>query len=142
MMLIDANLLLYAHDAGTQFRGRAKHWLEASMNRGDRIGLPWIAILAFLRIGTNVGLLRNPLSIAEAISAISEWLAYTTVSIVHPTDRHWSILSRLMTDSQVRGRLVTDAHLAALAIEHGATLCTTDRDFKRFEGLRVLNPLD
>ena len=142
MILIDANLLLYAYDAHAAKHERAKAWLESTLASAEQVGLAWQAIFAFLRISTHSGILANALSLPEAIYVVSGWLDESAVSILHPTDRHWFILRRLLTEGQAPGRLVMDAHLAALAIEHGATLCSTDRDFTRFKGLRLLNPLE
>jgi uncharacterized protein len=142
MILIDANLLLYAYDARAAKHERAQAWLENILVSSEPVGLAWAAILAFLRISTHSGILANALSLSDAISIVSGWLAEDTVSILEATDRHWPVLCRLLTEGQAPGRLVMDAHLAALAIEHGATLCSTDRDFTRFKGLRLLNPLE
>ena len=98
-------------------------------------------ILAFLRISTNPGLSGRPLRMEEAAAVVDEWLGQPNVDILTPGERHWEILRGLLKVAQVRGALTSDAHLAALAIEHGATLCTCDRDFTRFPGLRILNPL-
>src|SRR5262249_34585510 len=119
----------------------AKRWLESAFSRPEPIGLPWVTILAFLRISTQPRILGQPLLMAEAVSTVNEWLAQPNVILVAPGQRHWEILTALLAESQSRGPLVTDAHLAALAIEHGATLHTTDRDFRRFSGLRVRYPL-
>jgi len=142
MILIDANLLLYAYDSRSPRQKGAGAWLEAVFSGGQSVGLAWQSILAFLRIGTHAGILTEPIAVSEAASIVSGWLAQRAVSLLQPTERHWDILSRLLTDGQASGPLVMDAHLAALAIEHGATLCSTDRDFTRFKGLRLLNPLE
>ena len=141
MMLLDANLLLYAYDSLSPFHLRAKTWAQQVMAKKEHIGLAWIAILAFLRVSTQPRAQRLP-SLADAISAMEDWLEHPSVSIVNPGERHWEILRKLLPDSQARGPLVMDAHLAALAIEHGATLCTNDKDFTRFRGLKILNPLE
>jgi len=130
MILIDANLLLYAYDTASDNQAEAKRWLEEILSRPEQIRLPWVTILAFLRISTSARAFRHPLSAKEALAVVSEWLS-----------RHFQILSTLLLVAQASGSLVTDAHLAALAIEHGALLCTTDRDFARFPGLRFQNPL-
>ncbi len=140
-MLLDVNLLLYAYDPSSAQHERAQGWIEDILSRQEPVGLAWLTILAFLRISTNPRLQRA-VPLTEAISAMAAWLSQPSVSIVHPGERHWSILSGLLPASQSRGPLVTDAHLAALAIEHGATLCTHDRGFARFRGLRVLYPLE
>jgi uncharacterized protein len=98
-------------------------------------------VLAFLRITTNARILEQPLSVIEASDIVDELLEQPLVGLIHPGPRHWTVLRDLMAAGQVRGPLVSDAHLAALTIEHGATLATTDRDFARFPGLRVTNPL-
>jgi toxin-antitoxin system PIN domain toxin len=141
LTLIDANLVLYAFDLSSPHHRAAHRWLSATLSSPEPLALPWATILAFLRLSTDPRLLRRPLTIAEASATVSEWLALPNVSVPSPGDRHWAILSRLLTEGQVRGALVTDAHLAALAIEHGATIATVDRDFARFPGLRFFNPL-
>jgi toxin-antitoxin system PIN domain toxin len=99
-------------------------------------------LLAFLRISTDPRIRKNPFSLTEAASIVAEWLDRPMVTLLNPSERHWEILLGLMKQGQARGPLIMDAHLAALAIEHGATLATTDRDFTRFPGLRILNPLE
>lgn len=143
MILVDANLLLYAYNTSSEHHGGARRWLEGLLSRPQQpIGLPWATVLAFLRISTNSRAFPSPYSIAEAASFVSDWLANPAVTLLGPGERHWPILSSLLSTAQIRGPLVTDAHLAALAIEHGAVLYTTDRDFARFPGLRTLNPLE
>ncbi len=141
MILVDANLLLYAYDSSASQNEPARRWLEGVFSQPEPIGLPWVSILAFLRISTQPQILTEPLLMTEAVSTVNEWLAQPNVMILAPGQRHWEILTELLAESHSRGRLVTDAHLAALAIEHGATLYTTDRDFRRFSGLRVHYPL-
>jgi toxin-antitoxin system PIN domain toxin len=142
MILIDANLLIYAHYAAAQSHPGSKEWLKRTLESGDLVGLSWTTVLAFLRITTNAKPFATPFTLEEAGGIVSGWLSHPSVSILQPTDRHWTILSRLLAHGQAPGPIVMDAHLAALAIEHGATLCTTDRDFTRFKGLRVLYLLD
>ncbi len=142
MRLLDANLLIYAYDSSSHFHLRAKPWLEQLLSEPEPVWIPWNSLLAFLRITTNPRILQNPFSIEEATTIASEWLQRPTVSILEPGTRYWSILSRMLPAAQARGDLVMDAHLAALAIEHGALLLSTDRDFSRFDGLRWLNPLE
>jgi toxin-antitoxin system PIN domain toxin len=141
MIVIDANLLLYAYDASSPFHARARSWLEGLLSGADPVGLAWVTILAFLRIATNARVLTTPLDTAEAVQIVSSWLAQPCVVRVDPGDRHWDILSALLASAQARGPLVMDAHLAALAIEQGAVLATSDRDFSRFDGLRTVNPV-
>jgi toxin-antitoxin system PIN domain toxin len=142
MILIDANVLIYAHHAGAAEHQRARHWLERTIESGEQIGFAWVTLLAFLRITTSPKPFPSPFTTQEAASVVTGLLSNSSTFVLHPTDRHWSILGQVMSDGQARGPLVMDAHLAALAIEHGATLCTTDRDFTRFQGLRLLNPLE
>ncbi len=142
MILIDANVLIYAYHPAAEKHQRSKEWLERTFESGERVGLSWTIVLAFLRVTTSPKPFSIPLTSEEAAAIVTAWFSYPAVSILEPTERHWTILSRLLAEGQARGPLVMDAHLAALAIEHGATLCTTDRDFTRFKGLRLLNPLE
>jgi toxin-antitoxin system PIN domain toxin len=140
MILLDANLLIYAYDSSSPFHHATREWLERAIESQPVIGLPWISLLAFLRITTHPRL-RSPQSFDLAAAVVDDWLALPNVRTVQPGDRHWTILRKIATDGQARGSLVTDAALAALAIEYGATLCSNDRGFSRFPGLRFLNPL-
>lgn len=141
MILVDANLLLYAYDSTAEQHEAARAWLERTFSGSEPVRLPWVSVLAFVRIGTNARALKRPLELSEAIEIVSSWLARPNVAVLNPGDGHWALLARLAPDAQARGPLFTDAHLAALAIEHGATLATNDRDFARFDGLRIENPL-
>jgi uncharacterized protein len=141
VILVDANLLLYAYFPRAEQHERARAWLEGALSGPEPVGLSWSTILAFLRIGTSPRVFERPLSGSEAEAIVSSWLAEPTVALVGPGERYWALLRRLLLDAQVTGPLVSDAALAALALEHGATLVTTDRDFVRFRGLRLENPL-
>lgn len=141
MILLDANLLLYAYDSAAIAYPRAQSWLERRFSGTENIGLSWVTILAFLRISTSRRYESSPMSVEEAAVIVSGWKLLDNVVLVSPTERHWDILNDLLQKSQARGPLIMDAHLAALAIEHGATLCTNDRDFLRFPGLKVEFPL-
>ncbi len=141
MILVDANILLYAYDPSSPHHLAARGWFETTIAKPNHVGLTWMTLLAFVRIGTSPRPLEHPLSTHEAAAIVSGWLEHPTVTILNPGERHWEILRDLMTKGQAHGPLIMDAHLAALAIEHGATLATTDRDFTRFPGLRILNPL-
>lgn len=141
MILLDANLLIYAYDSEAKEHGPARSWLERKFSNNEGVGLSWITILAFLRIATSRRYESDPMSTEEAASVVTGWIALRNVVLLSPTERHWLILSDLLPKSQARGPLIMDAHLAALAIEHGATLCTNDRDFLRFPGLKVEFPL-
>lgn len=141
MILLDANLLLHAYNSSSQQHSAARRWLEEILSGTRPVRFAWVTILAFLRIGSNPRAFPYPLSPAEASEIVSSWLERPMVAVLIPGERHWSILSGLLIAHQARGPLAMDAHLAALAIEHGATLCTTDRDFARFPDLSVFNPL-
>jgi toxin-antitoxin system PIN domain toxin len=139
--LLDANLLIYAYDSSSPRHDRARSWLEATMGGAEPVRISWSTIRAFLRVTTNPRLLDTPLSMAEAVGVVDDWLSQPSVAVLEPGSQHWRILKHLLAEAQVRGPMVTDTHLAALAIEHGAILQTTDRDFTRFPGLRFKNPL-
>lgn len=142
MKLVDANLLLYAYGSRSPHHTAARRWLEQAFSGVEPVGIPWVTVLAFLRISTNPRLSGTVLSMADAVSIVREWFARPNVVVVHPSDQHWEVLARLLIDGQVRGPLVSDAHLAALAVEQGATLYSSDRDFARFPGLDVVNPIE
>jgi toxin-antitoxin system PIN domain toxin len=141
VILLDANLFLYAHNTSSKEHRATVTWLKEILADPGPVGLSWETILAFLRVSTTPRIFGEPFDIDMAVSIVSDWLGRPNVSIVGPTDRHWEIFSKLLPRSRVRGSLIMDAHLAALAIEHGATLCTNDRDFARFPGLKVEYPL-
>jgi toxin-antitoxin system PIN domain toxin len=142
MKLVDANLLLYAHDPRARHHEASRAWFEALLSGTELVRFAWLTLWAFLRIATNARVFERPLSIAEGDALVSSWLAQPVSGILEPGERHWEILQALMRSGQTAGPLVMDAALAAIAIEHGATLCTTDRDFARFTGLQWVNPLD
>ncbi len=142
MILIDANILLYAYHPQAPEHGACRRWVEKAFSGSAPVFLTWITILAFLRISTSPRVFDKPLSMAEAKEIVSRWIAAPAVSILEPSDRYWKIFSDLLLNAQVSGSLVTDAALAALAIEHGTSICTTDRDFTRFPRLKLLNPVD
>ena len=141
MILCDANLLLYAYNSSAPEHDRARRWLERSLSSPTPFALSWPTIGAFLRLTTNRAVFPAPLSIAEATRSVEAWLARPMVVLLEPGPRYWAIARPLLEASNARGPLVADALLAALALEHGATLATHDRDFRRFEGLRLLDPL-
>jgi toxin-antitoxin system PIN domain toxin len=141
VILVDANLLLYAYHPRAEQHEASRAWLEAALSGPALVRFAWLTLWAFLRIATNPRAFERPLSIAEAETAVSSWLAQPAAGILEPGERHWDLLRGLMREGQTAGPLVMDAVLAALALEHGATLCTTDRDFSRFPGLKWMNPL-
>lgn len=141
MKIPDANLLLYAVDSASPRHAAARRWLEDRLSGTETVGFAWVVLLAFLRLGTNPRVFRDPLDPREALDLIEEWLAQPCAAVVEPTDRHPAILRELLEPLGTAGNLTTDAHLAALAIEHGAELCSCDADFSRFPGLRWTDPL-
>ncbi len=141
MILIDANLLIYAHNESFSQHRASKAWLDSILNNVERVGLPWNSLLAFLRVSTNPRMLSRPVPISVALQQVLAWLECETVWIPQPTERHIEVLGSLLAPAGLYGNLVSDAHLAAIAIEHGLTLCSTDSDFARFPGLRYRNPI-
>ena len=141
MILPDVNLLLHAHDSRSRRHDAARQWWEGLMNATGAVGLPWVAILGFIRIATNPKILDNPLDVSSACALVRSWLDRPQTLLIHPGDRHADILFDLLEAAGAAGNLTTDAHLAALAIEHQAELHSTDADMTRFPGLRWLNPL-
>jgi hypothetical protein len=141
MILVDANILIYASNEKSSQYARARAWLDDQLGGSTRVGLPWSALLAFLRLATNRRVFPIPLTAALAWSQVTKWLACDLVWIPEPTQRHIDVLGELLMLPGIHGNLVMDAHLAALAMEHGLTLCTTDGDFARFPSLRWQNPL-
>ena len=141
MIVLDANLLLYAYDSDSQQHAKARAWVEQVFSDGTPLGLPWQTVTAFLRIATNPRLSGKRFTPEEAVQIVDQWLEQPNVRLLSPGDQHWVILRKMLAEGQARGPLVSDAHLAALTIEHGGTLYTTDRDFARFPDLRWKNPL-
>ena len=142
MILADANLLLYAYNSSSPEHGRARAWLERALSGTALFALSWAGIAAFLRLSTSRGIFPAPLSAAEAAGVVDAWLNRPVVTVLEPGPRYWEIARQILAASNSRGPLVTDALLAALAIEHGATLATHDVDFRRFDGLRTLDPIE
>ena len=140
-MIVDANVLLYAVDAGSPFHESAKGWLESALNEPARVGLPWMSLLAFQRISTHPRASVSPLSPGQAWSFIADWLEADATWVPVPGERHAEIIHDLIAGGDLRGNLVTDAHLAALAIEHGVGVCSTDSDFARFPQITWVNPV-
>jgi len=141
LILVDANLLLYAYHPRAERHGASRQWLEAALSGHELVRFAWATLWAFLRIATNPRVFEQPLSPGEAAALVSSWLQQANAGLVEPGERHWEILQALLAEGQASGPLVMDAVLAALAIEHGATLHTTDRDFARFPGLQWRNPI-
>jgi uncharacterized protein len=141
MIIPDANLLIYAVNADAPFNRTAKSWLESALSGQETVGFSWIVLLAFLRLTTRPGLFQNPLPVGTAFDLIASWLAQPAATIAHPGPRHLQILGDLLRPLGSGGNLTSDAHLAALAIEHRAELYSADGDFVRFSGLKWRNPL-
>jgi uncharacterized protein len=140
--ILDANLLLYAYNADAPQHPRARPWLEKLFASPEWVGIPWLTLWAFVRISTNPRLTPAPLPAREAFRIVRTLLAQPRVTVLEPGPRHAEILERMAVENQATGPLVTDAVLAALAIEHGGTLASADRGFARFEKLRWINPLE
>ncbi|MGI9112323.1 MAG: type II toxin-antitoxin system VapC family toxin [Gaiellaceae bacterium] len=141
MKLPDLNLLLYAVDRSSSSHQVALRWWNALLSGGETVALSWVVLLGFVRLTTSPGVMGAPLSADDALDYVDRWLAQPVTTVVDPTPRHSRVLRDLLRNVGSAGNLVTDAHLAALAIEHGAELCSADHDFGRFPGLRWVNPL-
>jgi uncharacterized protein len=140
--ILDANILLYAYNADSPEHRVARDWLEGLFSGPERIGIPWLSLWAFLRISTNPKAARRPYALSEAFEIVRDLIAQPNVTITEPGSRHVEIFRTVTIESRISGPHMTDAVLAALAIEHGATLASTDRGFARFKRLRWVNPLD
>ncbi|MCC6389438.1 MAG: type II toxin-antitoxin system VapC family toxin [Bryobacterales bacterium] len=141
MIVVNVNLLLYAVNQDAPDHRKAKAWLESAISGTETVGLPWIVLLAFLRLTTRTGLFQKPLTVGTAFDLVDAWLRQPSVTVPDPTARHLQTMRDLISPLGAGGNLTSDAHLAALAIEHGAELCSTDNDFGRFNRLRWRNPL-
>jgi toxin-antitoxin system PIN domain toxin len=141
LKLIDLNLLLYAVNADSVQHVQARTWLETVLSGSEPVGFPWVVLLGFLRVSTHPRILAQPLSPGQSMEIVDGWLAVPCVRILAPREAHWRILRTLLEATGTAGNLTTDAHLAALAIENGCELCSTDGDFHRFPALRWVNPL-
>ena len=141
MILVDANILLYAEDQLSAHHERAREWWDAQLSGVSPVCLCWPVLDAFIRIGTNPRVFEHPLSLDQAITRVQSWLDQPCTRIIHPTDRHWIVFQKMLIEGQAVANLMTDAHLAALASEHGCELISTDTDFSRFPGVRWKNPL-
>jgi uncharacterized protein len=141
VILLDANVLIYAYSTSSPHHDAARSWLEAAMAKREEIRLSWFSVAAFIRITTTVRLYTDSYSVEEACDKVDDLLVMSNVAILQPGEQHWAILKRLLVRDQATANLVSDAHQAALAIEHGAAVCTNDRDFTRFEGLKIINPI-
>jgi hypothetical protein len=141
MLIPDVNILVYAYDSTSPHLERARAWWETTLQQPRIVGLPWATSIGFIRVITNRGIWDKPLPPKDAIAIVRTWLDHPRVRIVTPGERHAEILFDLLLELGIAGNLTSDAHLAALAIEHQAELVSTDTDFARFPGLRWFNPL-
>ncbi len=142
MILIDANLLIYAIDSASPHHDAARRWFEKVLSSSDHVGLTWGVILAFVRIVTHAAVVRHPLSPEAALEYVDSWLAQPCVRTVVPGEKHWLILRHLLRSCGTAGNLTSDAHLAALALELDCEIYSSDHDFKRFHGVKHVNPLE
>jgi len=141
MKLIDASLLLYAVNEDAPSHARAQAWLEEVLAGTETVGFAWIVLLAFLRLSTRAAVFPRPLAPQESLDLLESWLERPCATVVQAGERHLRILRELIAPLGTAGNITSDAHLAALAIEHGAEVCSADSDFSRFPGLRWRNPL-
>jgi toxin-antitoxin system PIN domain toxin len=141
VILLDANLLLYATISDFEQHAAARAWFDQRLNAPARVGLPWPTLLAFVRISTNPRIFPQPMGMSEAWRRVVAWLDLPTVWVPEPTERHRELLDSFLTGPAGSSKLVSDAHLAAIAVSHGLVLCSTDGDFARFKALRWENPL-
>ena len=140
MKLVDANVLLYAVNEDAPHHGSSRRWLDAALSGAEAIGFAWVVLLAFVRLSTNAALFPRPLSLDNAVGVVEAWLHQPSAVVLHPTPRHLSLLHGLLAPLGTAANLVNDAHLAALAVEHGAEVVSFDGDFARFPGVRWRPP--
>ena len=141
MIVLDANILIYSYDSGSSQHTKARAWVEKTFSGLESVGLSWQTVSAFLRVMTNTRLPGPRLSLEQAARLVDEWLEQPNIRVLSPSDEHWILLRRMIVEGQASGALISDAQLAALTMEYGGVLHTTDRDFARFPGLRWTNPL-
>lgn len=142
MIVPDVNLLLYAYNSDAPHHGKAKTWWEDLLSSDEPVGLPWATMLGFIRLMTHRAVLLEPLAADQAVGFVRSWLGRPNVSLLEPGPRHLELIDALFRAIGTAGRLTTDTHLAALAIEHQCELCSNDADFGRFPGLNWRNPLE
>ena len=140
MRIVDANVLLFAVNVDVPLHTPAREWMDEALGGLEPVGFTWIVLLAFLRLSTRFGLSPRPLDFFTAAGVVETWLTARPAVVVHPTPRHLTVLHGLLATLGTAGNLVNDAHLAALALEHGAEVVSFDRDFSRFPGLRWRSP--
>ena len=141
MILVDANILLYAEDSLNPYHSQARSWWDTQLSGTDPVCLCWIVISAFIRIGTNPRVFTRPLLVDEAVKRVASWFNQPCIRVIQPTRRHWEVFQQMLISTQANANLVSDAHLAALAIEYDCELQSTDSDFDLFPRLKWRNPL-
>ena len=141
MILVDTNIPLYAEDSLSEHHEAARAWWDEQLSGSEPVALCWPVLTAFIRIGTNVRLHKRPLTLKEAVDRVQSWLEQPGVRILTPTEQHWAVFQRMLRAGNASANLVSDAHLAALAVEHNCTLASSDMDFARFRGLKWRNPI-
>jgi toxin-antitoxin system PIN domain toxin len=139
--LPDVNLFLYAVDEASPRHGPAREWVQETLSGSETVALAWATLLGFVRLSTRASLFEAPLEVGEALDILDGWLQRPCTTVIHPTDRHSAVLRELLQPLGTAGNLASDAHLAALAIEHGALVCSCDSDFSRFPGVQWVDPL-
>ncbi|MGA7216783.1 MAG: TA system VapC family ribonuclease toxin [Candidatus Sulfotelmatobacter sp.] len=142
MIVLDANILIYAYNSSSAHHSKARAWLESALSSSEVVGIPWRAISAFLRVMTNPKLPAERWSLEQAAQVVDTWMAHSNVRIVTPGENYWPLFRRMVVEGRASGPRVSDAAMAALAVEYGGVMHTTDRDFARFPGLRWKNPLE
>jgi toxin-antitoxin system PIN domain toxin len=141
VILVDANVLLYAEDSRSEYHEAARTWWDAQLSGSEPVALCWPVLTAFIRIGTNARLHQRPLTLKEAVERLEGWFDQPCVRLIQPTDQHWQLFQQMLRVGNATANLVSDAHLAALAVEHNCVLYSTDTDFARFRGLKWKNPV-
>ncbi len=140
MRLVDANVLLYAVNPAAEQHAKAQAWLDRALSADDSVAFAWTVLLAFIRLATSPAVFPRPLSATEALGSVRSWVSQPAAVILEPSNRHLDVLAGLLTDRGTAGNIVSDAHLAALAVEHDATLVSFDADFSSFRGVRWGRP--
>jgi len=140
--LVDANVMLYAVNSDAAHHDASRNWLDGALSGGDTVAFAWVALLAFVRLSTKVGLFPAPLTVHESMDRVDAWLAAAPAVVVEPTAHHSRVMRDLLASFGAGGNLVNDAHLAALAIEHRCTIVSFDNDFGRFSGVAWMQPTD
>jgi uncharacterized protein len=141
VILVDANLLLYAEDSLSEHHETARNWWDTQLSGSEAVALCWPVLTAFIRIGTNVRLHKRPLTLKEAIERVQSWIDQPCVRIIQASEQHWELFQKMLRVGNATANLVSDARLAALAVEHNCVLHSTDTDFARFRGLKWKNPI-